>query len=107
MSAQNLVDSDFGPASNFEDCNVLSTLIVLDNAGRVCINVLVLYRVAYGLYLCALHDFNWTYGKFQVLSGNIENIQIKEKAKYPQNFFPEFKWSRKGFLRTRWNINNW
>lgn len=42
----------------------------------------------------------------EVLSGNIENIQIKEKAKYPQNFFPEFKWSRKGFLRTRWNINN-
>lgn len=42
----------------------------------------------------------------EVLSGNIENIQIKEKAKYPQNFFPEFKWSRKGFLRTRWSINN-
>ncbi|XP_052770456.1 inositol polyphosphate-5-phosphatase A-like isoform X1 [Mya arenaria] len=42
----------------------------------------------------------------EVLSGNIENIQIKEKSKYPQNFFPDFKWSRKGFLRTRWNINN-
>ncbi|KAH3787856.1 inositol polyphosphate-5-phosphatase A-like [Dreissena polymorpha] len=42
----------------------------------------------------------------EVLSGNIENIQIKEKAKYPQNFFPDFKWSRKGFLRTRWSVNN-
>ncbi|XP_071090674.1 inositol polyphosphate-5-phosphatase A-like [Haliotis cracherodii] len=42
----------------------------------------------------------------EVLSGNIENIQIKEKAKFPQHFFPEFKWSRKGFLRTRWNLNN-
>lgn len=42
----------------------------------------------------------------EVLSGNIENVQIKEKAKFPQDFFPEFKWSRKGFIRTRWNIKN-
>ncbi|BFY98222.1 hypothetical protein BsWGS_01261 [Bradybaena similaris] len=42
----------------------------------------------------------------EVLSGNIENVPIKEKAKFPQYFFPEFKWSRKGFLRTRWSINN-
>ncbi|KAK7488701.1 hypothetical protein BaRGS_00019998 [Batillaria attramentaria] len=42
----------------------------------------------------------------EVLSGNIENVPIKEKAKFPQHFFPEFKWSRKGFLRTRWSINN-
>ncbi|KAL3864925.1 hypothetical protein ACJMK2_006569 [Sinanodonta woodiana] len=42
----------------------------------------------------------------EVLSGNIENIQIKEKAKFPQNFFPDFAWSRKGFLRTRWSVNN-
>ncbi|XP_050396837.1 inositol polyphosphate-5-phosphatase A [Patella vulgata] len=42
----------------------------------------------------------------EVLSGNIENIPIKEKAKFPQHFFPEFKWSRKGFIRTRWSINN-
>ncbi|GFN75433.1 type i inositol-1,4,5-trisphosphate 5-phosphatase [Plakobranchus ocellatus] len=41
-----------------------------------------------------------------VLSGNIENVPIKEKAKFPQHFFPEFKWSRKGFLRTRWSVNN-
>nr|XP_022287753.1 type I inositol 1,4,5-trisphosphate 5-phosphatase-like isoform X2 [Crassostrea virginica] len=42
----------------------------------------------------------------EVLSGNIENVQIKEKAKFPQDFFPEFKWSRKGFIRTRWNVKN-
>lgn len=40
----------------------------------------------------------------EVLSGNIETVQIKEKAKFPQDFFPDFKWSRKGFIRTRWNI---
>jgi inositol polyphosphate 5-phosphatase INPP5A len=38
-------------------------------------------------------------------TGNIESVAIKEKAKFPQNFFPECKWSRKGFLRTRWIIN--
>ncbi|XP_071168929.1 inositol polyphosphate-5-phosphatase A-like isoform X1 [Mytilus edulis] len=42
----------------------------------------------------------------EVLSGNIETVQIKEKAKFPQDFFPDFKWSRKGFIRTRWNIKN-
>ena len=40
----------------------------------------------------------------EVLSGNIEAVTTKEKAKFPQDFFPECKWSRKGFLRTRWSI---
>ncbi|XP_046614524.1 uncharacterized protein LOC124302407 isoform X2 [Neodiprion virginianus] len=40
-----------------------------------------------------------------VHSGNIEAVTTKEKAKFPQDFFPECKWSRKGFLRTRWSIN--
>ncbi|KAG8229883.1 hypothetical protein J437_LFUL009747 [Ladona fulva] len=38
-------------------------------------------------------------------SGNIEDVPTKEKAKFPQEFFPELKWSRKGFLRTRWSLN--
>ncbi|KAG1655697.1 Type I inositol 1,4,5-trisphosphate 5-phosphatase [Nymphon striatum] len=41
----------------------------------------------------------------QVHSGNIETVSTKEKQKFPQEFFPECKWSRKGFLRTRWNVN--
>ncbi|XP_046668070.1 inositol polyphosphate-5-phosphatase A isoform X1 [Homalodisca vitripennis] len=40
-----------------------------------------------------------------VHSGNIEDVPTKEKSKFPQDFFPECKWSRKGFLRTRWNLN--
>ncbi|XP_047539646.1 inositol polyphosphate-5-phosphatase A isoform X1 [Vanessa atalanta] len=40
----------------------------------------------------------------EVNSGNIEKVTTKEKAKFPQHFFPECKWSRKGFLRTRWSI---
>ncbi|XP_076631076.1 inositol polyphosphate-5-phosphatase A isoform X1 [Colletes latitarsis] len=41
----------------------------------------------------------------EVHSGNIEAVATKEKAKFPQEFFPECKWSRKGFLRTRWSIS--
>ncbi|GLV44361.1 Inositol polyphosphate-5-phosphatase type I [Carabus blaptoides fortunei] len=41
----------------------------------------------------------------EINTGNIENVVTKEKAKFPQDFFPECKWSRKGFLRTRWSIN--
>lgn len=38
-------------------------------------------------------------------SGNIEDVTTKEKSKFPQEFFPECKWSRKGFMRTRWCLN--
>ncbi|XP_043600977.1 inositol polyphosphate-5-phosphatase A isoform X3 [Bombus pyrosoma] len=41
----------------------------------------------------------------EIHSGNIEAVTTKEKAKFPQEFFPECKWSRKGFLRTRWSIS--
>uniref|UniRef100_A0A1Y1KFE9 inositol-polyphosphate 5-phosphatase n=1 Tax=Photinus pyralis TaxID=7054 RepID=A0A1Y1KFE9_PHOPY len=37
-------------------------------------------------------------------TGNIETVVTKEKAKFPQDFFPECKWSRKGFMRTRWSL---
>ncbi|KAJ8917854.1 hypothetical protein NQ315_010767 [Exocentrus adspersus] len=41
----------------------------------------------------------------EINSGNIEGVITKEKAKFPQDFFPECKWSRKGFMRTRWSLN--
>ncbi|KAK9889725.1 hypothetical protein WA026_007106 [Henosepilachna vigintioctopunctata] len=41
----------------------------------------------------------------EIHAGNIEAVVTKEKAKFPQEFFPECKWSRKGFLRTRWSLN--
>ncbi|KAK8770008.1 hypothetical protein V5799_013530 [Amblyomma americanum] len=37
-------------------------------------------------------------------SGNIEKVFTKEKVKFPQELFPECKWSRKGFMRTRWSL---
>lgn len=49
------------------------------------------------------HDWEPVAGK-SVHTGNIEAVATKEKAKFPQHFFPECKWSRKGFLRTRWSL---
>lgn len=34
-----------------------------------------------------------------------ENIELVEKIKFPQELFPECRWSRKGFMRTRWLLN--
>ncbi|KAL9898989.1 inositol polyphosphate-5-phosphatase A isoform 1-T1 [Glossina fuscipes fuscipes] len=51
------------------------------------------------------HAWESAEGK-SIYSGNIETISSKEKAKFPQHFFPECKWSRKGFMRTRWEVNN-
>uniref|UniRef100_A0A1L8DYM5 inositol-polyphosphate 5-phosphatase n=1 Tax=Nyssomyia neivai TaxID=330878 RepID=A0A1L8DYM5_9DIPT len=50
-----------------------------------------------------IHEWEDVVGK-SIHTGSIESIPTKEKAKFPQNFFPECKWSRKGFLRTRWDI---
>lgn len=50
------------------------------------------------------HEWETVEGK-SVHTGNIEAVPTKEKAKFPQHFFPECKWSRKGFLRTRWEVN--
>ncbi|KAJ2940489.1 hypothetical protein O0L34_g6420 [Tuta absoluta] len=60
--------------------------------------------------LTELKIWDWALGEYvqvngkEVHSGNIEQVPTKEKAKFPQHFFPECKWSRKGFLRTRWVI---
>ncbi|XP_058445359.1 uncharacterized protein LOC131426547 [Malaya genurostris] len=50
------------------------------------------------------HEWETVEGK-NIHTGNIESVATKEKAKFPQQFFPECKWSRKGFLRTRWSLN--
>ncbi|XP_063233437.1 uncharacterized protein LOC134537094 isoform X2 [Bacillus rossius redtenbacheri] len=55
-------------------------------------------------HVCSAKTFVEATGK-EVHCGNIEAVSSKEKSKFPQDFFPECKWSRKGFLRTRWNLN--
>nr|XP_055023874.1 inositol polyphosphate-5-phosphatase A [Misgurnus anguillicaudatus] len=39
-------------------------------------------------------------------TGSLEGVSMVEKEKFPKNFWPDFKWSRKGFMRTRWIIHN-
>ncbi|KAI3372416.1 hypothetical protein L3Q82_022906 [Scortum barcoo] len=38
--------------------------------------------------------------------GSLDGVTMVEKEKFPKNFWPDFKWSRKGFMRTRWIIHN-
>lgn len=37
--------------------------------------------------------------------GNIDDVPLVEKHKFPLQFFPDSRWSRKGYLRTRWRFN--
>lgn len=39
-------------------------------------------------------------------TGSLDGVTTVEKEKFPKNFWPDFKWSRKGFMRTRWIIHN-
>ncbi|XP_051780172.1 inositol polyphosphate-5-phosphatase A isoform X2 [Erpetoichthys calabaricus] len=38
--------------------------------------------------------------------GSLDDVPSLEKEKFPKNFWPDFNWSRKGFMRTRWIIHN-
>ncbi|XP_059954376.1 inositol polyphosphate-5-phosphatase A isoform X4 [Mesoplodon densirostris] len=38
----------------------------------------------------------------EIYSDTLESTPMLEKEKFPQDYFPECKWSRKGFVRTRW-----
>ena len=38
-------------------------------------------------------------------SGNIKKVSIKEKFKFPENFFPEVEFGKKGYIWTRWQLN--
>ncbi|KAA0713720.1 Type I inositol 1,4,5-trisphosphate 5-phosphatase [Triplophysa tibetana] len=56
------------------------------------------------------YDFNVK--EFKAVSGcnkyvgSLEGVATVEKEKFPKNFWPDFKWSRKGYMRTRWIIHN-
>uniref|UniRef100_A0A674PGM3 inositol-polyphosphate 5-phosphatase n=1 Tax=Takifugu rubripes TaxID=31033 RepID=A0A674PGM3_TAKRU len=57
-----------------------------------------------------LHQFDFKAKKFKKLAGKetysetLESTPTMEKEKFPQDYFPECKWSRKGFIRTRWAL---
>ncbi|CAK9299365.1 unnamed protein product [Gordionus sp. m RMFG-2023] len=41
----------------------------------------------------------------QINIGNIENVEFIMKEKFPPEFYPGEKWSRKGFCMTRWRFS--
>ncbi|KAM9393486.1 inositol polyphosphate-5-phosphatase A [Pholidichthys leucotaenia] len=50
-------------------------------------------------------DFKAVLGQNKYV-GSLDRVTTVEKEKFPKNFWPDFKWSRKGFMRTRWIIHN-
>ncbi|XP_072247541.1 inositol polyphosphate-5-phosphatase A isoform X2 [Leuresthes tenuis] len=57
-----------------------------------------------------IHQFDFNAKKFKKVVGKetcsetLESTPTLEKEKFPQDYFPECKWSRKGFIRTRWAL---
>ncbi|KAL7889805.1 hypothetical protein AOLI_G00020630 [Acnodon oligacanthus] len=57
-----------------------------------------------------IHQFDFKAKKFkkvvgkEIYSDTLESTSMLEKEKFPQDYFPECKWSRKGFIRTRWAL---
>ncbi|XP_032434657.1 inositol polyphosphate-5-phosphatase A isoform X1 [Xiphophorus hellerii] len=50
-------------------------------------------------------DFKAVVGQTKYV-GSLDGVATVEKEKFPKNFWPDFKWSRKGYMRTRWLIHN-
>ncbi|XP_051773918.1 inositol polyphosphate-5-phosphatase A [Ctenopharyngodon idella] len=42
----------------------------------------------------------------EICSDALNSTAMLEKEKFPQDYFPECKWSRKGFIRTRWALGD-
>uniref|UniRef100_A0A673CAD0 inositol-polyphosphate 5-phosphatase n=1 Tax=Sphaeramia orbicularis TaxID=375764 RepID=A0A673CAD0_9TELE len=57
-----------------------------------------------------IQQFDFKAKKFRKVVGKetcsetLESTPSLEKEKFPQDYFPESKWSRKGFIRTRWAL---
>uniref|UniRef100_A0A8C5EA19 inositol-polyphosphate 5-phosphatase n=1 Tax=Gouania willdenowi TaxID=441366 RepID=A0A8C5EA19_GOUWI len=57
-----------------------------------------------------IHQYDFKAKKFRKVAGKetcsetLETTPMLEKEKFPQDYFPECKWSRKGFIRTRWAL---
>ncbi|XP_072292763.1 inositol polyphosphate-5-phosphatase A isoform X2 [Eucyclogobius newberryi] len=57
-----------------------------------------------------IQQFDFKAKKFRKVVGretcteSLESTPSLEKEKFPQDYFPESKWSRKGFIRTRWAL---
>ncbi|XP_067857437.1 inositol polyphosphate-5-phosphatase A-like [Heptranchias perlo] len=59
-----------------------------------------------------IHQFDFKVQKYKEVLGkeihtkHLETNSMIEKERFPQDFWPEFKWSRKGYIRTRWSLQD-
>ncbi|XP_069038905.1 inositol polyphosphate-5-phosphatase A [Lepisosteus oculatus] len=59
-----------------------------------------------------IYQYDFNVKDFKAISGqnkylsSLDGVTTVEKEKFPKNFWPDFKWSRKGYMRTRWIIHN-
>ncbi|KAJ7994229.1 hypothetical protein DPEC_G00263730 [Dallia pectoralis] len=58
-----------------------------------------------------VYQYDFNVKDFRAVSGHkyvgsLDGVTTMEKEKFVKNFWPDFKWSRKGFMRTRWIIHN-
>ncbi|KAM4749118.1 inositol polyphosphate-5-phosphatase A-like [Rhinophrynus dorsalis] len=62
--------------------------------------------------LCGVQIYNFQEGQFVSFSGqslcqdSLEDCPTVHKERFPQDFWIEFPWTRKGFMRTQWQIHN-
>ena len=56
--------------------------------------------------------FSFQRRTFQSINGHVLNlgcvddVDTVDKQKFPLQYFPDSRWSRKGFLRTRWRFGS-
>ncbi|XP_048834435.1 inositol polyphosphate-5-phosphatase A [Brienomyrus brachyistius] len=59
-----------------------------------------------------IYQYDFNAKEFKAVSGrnrfvgSLDGVTMIEKEKFPKNFWPDFKWSRKGYMRSRWIIHN-
>ncbi|KAG8574205.1 hypothetical protein GDO81_009093 [Engystomops pustulosus] len=62
--------------------------------------------------LCNVQIYNFQEKKFISISGHtmwmgsLEDCPTVHKERFPQDFWLEFAWTRKGFMKTRWRVND-
>uniref|UniRef100_H3ACA3 inositol-polyphosphate 5-phosphatase n=2 Tax=Latimeria chalumnae TaxID=7897 RepID=H3ACA3_LATCH len=89
--AQVYIDSDFKDTDNF---TALGSVFFIHKS------------------LKPIYQYDFKAKKFIIVSGkdfqfgSLDRITTIEKEKFPQNFWPDFKWTRKGYMRTRWIIHD-
>ncbi|XP_067879258.1 inositol polyphosphate-5-phosphatase A-like isoform X2 [Heterodontus francisci] len=60
----------------------------------------------------AIYQFDFKVQKYKEVLGkeihttHLESNSMIEKERFAQDFWPEFKWSRKGYVRTRWRLQD-